>query len=368
MGPNNVTVERNASSKSERIFTSNSLDQSSSSQSSSPSSGYLSYHCDDLVNDQNSLEDNLYHQLNEKIEILQQQITILEENQSLNDEKYRRVKQDNNSLLNKIHALEDQLRDLEVQGEEWRREEEKMLKTAMARQDREKSDQCDQLKAQIYSLQRELLEVRSDTLKHLTLVEKLKEEKRHLKEQLKCKDDELEELKSDLIKSRDMNKRLKDEEKVNLKMIEVLSFELEETRCQQQQNQQHSQFQANDLTNKRKLSGGVGGLGETKEVKLFLEFKEEVKKLKEENRNLREANEELEAQILANHLEEGRSLLREEEAASSLAEELNNLSLEPLRIALREQKECNKKLRAYIDGILLNIVENYPQLLEVKKK
>ncbi|KAG8234111.1 hypothetical protein J437_LFUL010958 [Ladona fulva] len=111
---------------------------------------------------------------------------------------------------------------------------------------------------------------------------------------------------------------------------------------------------------------------------------------------LREANEELEAQLLTLGLEQGRTLLLssrtggvlgEEEKANSLAAELEAMSqdevkllksvvdstedqitIEKLRNTLREQQEVNADLRAYIDGILLNIVENYPQLLEVKRK
>lgn len=39
-----------------------------------------------------------------------------------------------------------------------------------------------------------------------------------------------------------------------------------------------------------------------------------------------------------------------------------------LQEAYKDKEEENKRLKHYIDTILLNIVENYPQLLEVKSK
>ena len=38
-----------------------------------------------------------------------------------------------------------------------------------------------------------------------------------------------------------------------------------------------------------------------------------------------------------------------------------------IRQALKEQQDVNEGLRGYIDGILMNIMEKYPELLEVRK-
>ena len=39
-----------------------------------------------------------------------------------------------------------------------------------------------------------------------------------------------------------------------------------------------------------------------------------------------------------------------------------------IRKALKEQRDVNLQLRSYIDGILMNIIEQHPELLEVRRK
>ena len=39
-----------------------------------------------------------------------------------------------------------------------------------------------------------------------------------------------------------------------------------------------------------------------------------------------------------------------------------------LRKALGEQKDVNLHLQTYIDNVLLNIMDRYPELLEIKNK
>ncbi|RWS14899.1 rab11 family-interacting protein 4A-like protein, partial [Dinothrombium tinctorium] len=281
-----------------------------------------------------------------------EQVTALHEIQSTNDTRYSKVKQENATLLAKIHALEEHLRDIEVQNEDRRLQEERRFKEAMARHEREKSFECEQYITRVYNLQQEVLEFKDDLRKQQIVIEKLKSEKYELLQQLSQKTDEIESLKEEILYLKEKTKRHQDEESANSIVIDVLNQELDELRKVQN----------------KETTKNCSSVSEMRELQIYCEMEQEIRKLREENRAYRETNEELQAQLLNNHLEEGRSLIKAGEKVSSLANELSNFTVDQLRAALKEQQECNAKLRAYIDGILLNIVENYPQLLEVKSK
>lgn len=55
------------------------------------------------------------------------------------------------------------------------------------------------------------------------------------------------------------------------------------------------------------------------------------------------------------------------EHQKSACAQIANESTKEIKIGLMEEQQANTQLRGYLDRILTNIMENYPQLLEVKK-
>jgi len=208
--------------------------------------------------------------------------------------------------------LEEQLREIEIQSEDRREEEQRRYKDAMARLEREKSQECEQYISRIYALQQELIEAKDESRKYQNVIERLKTVRTDLEEQLQERTAEIDGLRLEVNKLRELIRRHQDEENVNSRLIEVLNKELTDIRKPQLfESKKRTMSSSDDI-----------------DMCINSEMEKELKQLKDENIALREANEELSALLLNNRLEEGRILLKEGEVVSSLATELGNLNLD----------------------------------------
>ncbi|GFS32825.1 rab11 family-interacting protein 4 [Trichonephila inaurata madagascariensis] len=296
-----------------------------------------------------SIEDDVLD-LNQKVNELQQQVATLTDNQINTDQRYNKVKQENAALQNKIHSLEEQLRELEIRSEDRIETEQQKFKEIMARCERESKQEVEQYANKLFSLQKEYMEMSEESLRLKTLIEKLKQEKQELQHQLLECSSELLNLREDHHRLQEGIRREREEFQIeranNNKLLEELTKELEK----------HSEMQPESRLRSPSL---------LELPAQYRELQQELRKVKDENKLILETNEELNAQLLANSLQEGRTLVTQNSAVS-LADEFETLTKDEMMKALHDQKEVNEKLKAYIDGILLNILENHPQLLEVK--
>ena len=115
--------------------------------SSSFNSSGRSSNCDeaDLHSDISIEEDVI--ELNNKVQHLQDQVGILSDNQAATDERYSRVKADNVQLTARIHVLEENIREIEMRGEERLEDEQRRNRDIIQRLEREK-----QLEIENYSI------------------------------------------------------------------------------------------------------------------------------------------------------------------------------------------------------------------------
>ncbi|XP_046749891.1 rab11 family-interacting protein 4 isoform X2 [Diprion similis] len=343
-----TSLRRTPPSSGNKRLSSNALASQLYRSSSFNSSGRGST-CDtaDEIYSDVSLEDDVLG-LSHKVQLLQEQMDALADNRSASEERYARAKQENATLQARVLMLEEAQRDAETRAEERLQAEQRRHREWAGRLERER-----QLQLENYAIRLQAAEVESTNLR---------DEAARLREQLE--------------KARADRAAL--QEAVEDARRESQEAQEAERKAIARANEAQSLMQAA----REEL------IARTEDQHRMEELVQEVTRLRARNKSLEECRDELQA---AAALQAGRELLmlnpmvkENLNAEASLAAELRegmsqdqtdgqshadhgeSCTVSEMKQALKEQQEVNTQLRAYIDGILLNIVENHPQLLEVK--
>ncbi|XP_043675259.1 rab11 family-interacting protein 4B-like [Vespula pensylvanica] len=301
---------------------------------------------DDMYSDVSLEED--FIDLNHRVQMIQEQMHVLADTQSVGEERYARVKQENATLQARILMLEEAAKDAETRAEERLQAEQRRHRELASRLEREK-----QLQLENYAIKLQAIELESSSLRDE--IGRLREQLERVKNDKASLEIELKDSQSEANTARENEKQAAARANEAHHMLQVAKEEL----IIRADNQQRLE-----------------------------ELEQQVVHLQARNKSLEETRDELQA---AAAVQAGRELLmlnpcsNGTEKGPSLAAELlagmnqdqmdghaieeyePPYSISELKQALKEQQEVNAQLRAYIDGILLNIVENYPQLLEVKQ-
>ncbi|XP_034250823.1 rab11 family-interacting protein 4 isoform X4 [Thrips palmi] len=317
---------------------------------------------DDLYSDASLEEDVL--DLNHKVQMLQQQVGVLADNQTSTDERYTRAKQDNAALQARVLMLEEQLRETELRAEERLQDEQKRHRELMVRVEREKQLELENCAIRLQTAELEATTLREEGGRLRHQADQLRAEKHRVQDALVDAESALAALRDEMAQQKDDFRQREAEHQQREQLVEELSLELERQREAERAHRQSSRRPDQDSDNLAQV----------------VALSAQLEHVREEARSLREANEELQALVLTRGVEEGRSLLTGSMGSSSLAAELEAMSQDEsmdksldqssvakIRQALKEQQDMNTQLRQYIDGILINIIENYPELLEVRK-
>lgn len=297
-----------------------------------------------------SFSDNEIHSeitdISSQVTSISKRLVEMEENQSVSNDERNRLKLENALLTERIHVLEEQLQVTEQRYKDRLNEESIRNRDLIKRTEREKELEIESAKLKYEVIQRDFSQLKREK-------EKLADECSNLRETLEGLRDELnmthllcEDLEEERAKLDKEYRRFKEEAQHDMdsssEMVEELSRQTEELRART----------------------GVPRQGSMADQIVSLE--DELERVRAETRELRQQNEDMHAQMLQDSVERGRSLL-EDGAGLSLADELNGKDTTELVNALREQEVCNQKLRVYINGILMRVIERHPEILEIKE-
>lgn len=301
------------------------------------------------------IKTDLCDNLNEQLEILQRQVTNLADTQNNVEDRTSRTKAEYAVLQARYHMLEEQLRETELRAEERLAEEQKRHRELLARVEREAKLQNENCQIRIRTIEMEANQLREEISRLRLQADKQAADLHATEDKLEKARDSLMVSQQELAEAKANEKKHKADKQAAEDLMVELGKECERLRSER-----------------------GPALPTTSPESLRLEeLHQEMDELRQKNKQLEEANEELQAMVLTKGVEEGRNLLNG--TSNSLAQELEAMSqnqdtvdsstlasLTQLQIAFQDKEEENRRLKHYIETILLQVVENYPQLLEVK--
>jgi len=305
-----------------------------------------------------SIEEDVI-ELNSKVQQLVEQVGVLADGQNNAEDNFTRFKQESATFTARIVMLEEHIKEIETRGEEHLQEEQRKNKILLDSKEREKQLEIENYAIRYQSLEKDHLAVLEEINVLRLQEETIQQEKKKVEEQLfETQLQLLREQEQHRILQENMARKVEDwreEREASCQLVQEMAREVNDLREQQQDpansNQQMEQPERSEVF--ADLTARI------------VEMQTEMKQLREENRCYRESNEELEVAILSKGLEQGRQLLNTQ---NSLAAELETMDETEMRKTLGEQKDVNLHLQTYIDSVLLNIMERYPELLEITKK
>ncbi|GLH10974.1 Putative centrosomal protein nuf [Gryllus bimaculatus] len=207
--------------------------------------------------------------------------------------------------VNGVHMLEEQLREAELRAEERLQEEQRRHREMMARVDREKELHVENYSIRLQTLELEAGSLREETSRLRAQMERLRGEKASAEERLAEAEATAATLRAEALAVRDAERRSREEaareQAASAQLVDELSRDLEQLRKEQ----------------------GVSNPADSQHSAHLAELQSELSRLRQENKSLRETNEDLQAQILTRGVEEGRNLLG---SGNSIAAELEAMS------------------------------------------
>ncbi|KAM4652847.1 rab11 family-interacting protein 4A-like [Discoglossus pictus] len=292
----------------------------------------------------------------EKLTFLEDRISELEGENSRLEESEHKLRQTNKELVKRMHLLEEELQDEKLHLEEERREHLALRESSFHKAERKWGLDMEKIHTRLKLLQEENSQLSLS-------VSTLHNENRILEKKVQSVVTEVLQASESLVKEQDKTKQLE----------ETLCQERAAWELQRQESAQLIEDLRSELARQRWTDGTVRCCDEDCAQSLLEECKLQKERLAEENRSLRDLNEELQDALLLQggalcfnqRDSRGSSPSTQGSPVHSIADEIEVCTKDQVS-ALNEQKEINRRLRQYLDRMILSVLEKDPTLLEVK--